>query len=57
VIGCKGEPQKRAIPFDAEPLLPEGIYDAHNNPVNPSSLYLAQLAERMGKSAVQQVGY
>jgi hypothetical protein len=57
VIGCKGEPQKRAIPFDAEPLLTEGIYDAHNTPVDPSSLYLAQLAERLGKTAVQQMGY
>ena len=57
VIGCKGEPQKRAIPFDAEPLLTEGIYDAHNTPVDPSSLYLAQLAERLGKTAVQHIGY
>ncbi|MFL5746752.1 MAG: hypothetical protein ACJ751_18890 [Niastella sp.] len=57
VIGCKGEPQKKAIPFDAEPLLPEGIYDAHNTPVDPSSLYLAQLTERLGKAAVQHVGY
>ncbi|WP_107685738.1 hypothetical protein [Niastella koreensis] len=57
VIGCKGEPQKKAIPFDAEPVLPEGIYDAHNTPVDPSSLYLAQLAERLGKTAVQHTGY
>jgi hypothetical protein len=57
VIGCKGEPQKKAIPFDAEPVLPEGIYDAHNTPVDPSSLYLAQLTERLGKTAVQHIGY
>jgi hypothetical protein len=57
VIGCKGEPQKKAIPFNAEPFLPEGIYDAHNTPVDPSSLYLAQLAERLGKQAVRHVGY
>ncbi|OQP56824.1 hypothetical protein A3860_09575 [Niastella vici] len=57
VIGCKGESQKKAIPFDAGPLLPEGIYDAHNTPVDPGSLYLAQLAERLGKKAVQQIGY
>lgn len=57
VIGCKGEPQKKAIPFDAEPVLPEGIYDAHNTPVDPSSLYLAQLAERLGKAAVKNIGY
>lgn len=57
VIGCKGEPQKKAIPFDAEPLLPEGIYDALNTPVGPSSLYLAQLAERLGNAAIQHIGY
>lgn len=57
VIGCKGEPQKRAVPFNTEPFLPEGIYDAHNTPVNPSSLYLAQLAERLGATAVQLIGY
>ena len=57
VIGCQGEPQKRAIPFDKEPLLPEGLYDAHNTPVYPSSLYLAQLAERLGKKAVNNIGY
>ncbi|HEX6431703.1 MAG TPA: hypothetical protein VF008_28630 [Niastella sp.] len=57
VIGCKGDPQKKAIPFNTEPFLPEGIYDAHNTTVDPSSLYLAQLAERLGKQAVKQVGY
>jgi hypothetical protein len=57
VIGCKGEPQKRAVPFNTAPFLPEGIYDAHNTPVNPSSLYLAQLTERLGASAVQLIGY
>jgi hypothetical protein len=57
VIGCKGAPQKKAIPFDKEPFLPEGFYDAHNTAVDPSSLYLAQLAERLGKKAVQHIGY
>lgn len=57
VIGCKGEPQKRAIPFNSEPLLPEGIYDAHNTPVAPASLYLAQLEERLGMQAVRNIGY
>lgn len=57
VIGCKGEPQKRAVPFNTAPFLPEGIYDAHNTPVNPSSLYLAQLTERLGATAVQLIGY
>jgi hypothetical protein len=57
VIGCKGDPQKKAIPFNTEPFLPEGIYDAHDTPVDPSSLYLAQLAERLGATAVQLMGY
>jgi hypothetical protein len=57
VIGCLGEPQKKAEPFNAEPLLPEGLYDAHGTAVDPSSLYLAQLAERLGKEAVKNTGY
>ncbi|HUS03845.1 MAG TPA: hypothetical protein VMY77_19025 [Chitinophagaceae bacterium] len=57
VIGSTGEKQKRAIPFNAEPNLPEGIYDSYGVPVNPLSLYLAQLAERLGKQAVKNTGY
>lgn len=57
VIGGQGEQQKRAIPFQTEPFLPEGIYDAHGTPVTPASLYLTQLAERLGKQAVVNIGY
>lgn len=57
VIGCQGEPQQRAIPFDKEPYLPEGFYDSHGTPVAPASLYLTQLAERLGKQAVKNIGY
>jgi hypothetical protein len=57
VIGCQGEPQRKAIPFDKEPFLPEGIYDSHGTPVEPSSLYLAQLSERLGKQALKNIGY
>ena len=57
VIGSIGEKQKRAIPFNTEPFLPEGIYDAHGTPVTPASLYLAQLAERLGNKAVNNIGY
>lgn len=57
VIGSTGEKQRRAIPFDTIPFLPEGIYDAHGTPVAPSSLYLAQLSERLGKQAVKNTGY
>ena len=41
VIGSIGQKQKRARPFDEEPLLPEGIYDAHGLPVAPASLYFS----------------
>lgn len=57
VIGSKGEHAYRAIPFDTLPHLPEGIYDAHNAPVAPGSLYLAQLQERLGKQALVNIGY
>lgn len=57
VIGCQGEQQKRAAPFNALPLLPEGIYDSHGAPVSPASLYLAQLSERLGQQAVKNTGY
>lgn len=57
VIGCQGEHQQRAIPFDTEPFLPEGIYDSQGTPVEPESLYLAQLAERLGQEAVKNAGY
>ena len=57
VIGCQGEPQKRAIPFDTLPLLPEGLYDSHGIPVTPASLYLAQLSARLGQQALLNIGY
>jgi hypothetical protein len=57
VIGSQGEQQKRAIPFDTLPLLPEGIYDSHGMVVTPKSLYLAQLSERLGKQALVNIGY
>jgi hypothetical protein len=57
VIGGQGEQQKRAIPFETQPFLPEGIYDSHGIPVTPASLYLAQLSQRLGKKALQNIGY
>ncbi len=52
VIGGMGDQSKKAIPFEKEPFLPEGIYDSHGTPVAPASLYLEQLKERLGKNAV-----
>ena len=43
--------------YDKVSVLPEGIYDSHNMAVTPSSLYLAQLQERLGKQAVLNIGY
>jgi len=66
VIGSYGDQQRKAIPasndsgsivYDKLSVLPEGIYDSHNNNVTPSSLYLAQLQERLGKQAVLNMGY
>ena len=57
MIGCRGEQQKKAVPFNAEPLLPEGIYDAQGGTVGPTSLYLAQLSERLGKQSLKNIGY
>ena len=37
--------------------LAEGIFDSHNKPVAPRSLYLAQLAERLGAAALKNIGY
>ena len=56
-IGCMGERATAARPFDAEPKLPEGIFDSPGQPVAPRSLYLAQLAERLGPQALKNIGY
>jgi hypothetical protein len=56
-IGCIGERQQTARLFDTSPILPEGIFDSHGTPVMPQSLYLAQLAERLGTGALKNIGY
>jgi hypothetical protein len=57
VIGSTGTHEQKAMPFNKEPLLPEGIYDSDGIAVSPKSLYLAQLAERLGKQALANIGY
>ncbi|MEO6520657.1 MAG: hypothetical protein ABIN91_03205 [Mucilaginibacter sp.] len=61
VIGSNGESQKKPIPsFPADAGAanqPEGIYDSKGTSVTPASLYLSQLAERLGKQAVKNIGY
>ena len=57
VIGSKGTREQQAVPFHKLPLLPDGMYDSHGTPVAPLSLYLTQLAERVGPQAVTNIGY
>jgi hypothetical protein len=47
-IGCKGEPVETP---------PVGTFDAKGATVEPSSLYLEQLRERLGEKAVAAIGY
>jgi hypothetical protein len=56
-IGCIGERELLARPFDATPFLPEGTFDSHGKPVSPRSLYLAQLADRLGPRSLRNIGY
>ena len=46
-IGCKGEPYKT---YDQK------AFFSHDKPVTPASLYLAQLRERLGDAAVENIG-
>jgi len=54
-IGCVGERRTDVMPFKASDPLPEGIIDSPGVPVAPASLYLAQLAERLGPQAVKNL--
>lgn len=56
-IGCKGTREQTDRLFDSSPILAEGIFDSHGNPVAPQSLYLAQLSERLGRTALENIGY
>ena len=57
VIGCVGEMSTAPRPFGAAPQLPGGTIDSSGTPVIPRSLYLAQLAERLGPQALRKIGY
>ncbi len=57
LIGSTGQRDQSARPFGAGALLPEGIVDSPDVPVAPRSLYLTQLAERLGPSALKALGY
>jgi hypothetical protein len=57
MIGCTGASTPMPRPFGTGPLLAEGTIDSPGKPVAPQSLYLAQLAERLGPQAVKNIGY
>jgi hypothetical protein len=56
-VGCKGGHTQSGMPFGHETKLPEGLFDSPGTPVVPTSLYLAQLRERLGPLAVKNIGY
>ena len=57
LIGCVGERRSAPRPFGSGPMLAEATVDSHGTPVAPSSLYLAQLEERLGRQALKSIGY
>ncbi len=57
-IGSTGKFTTMGEPgFPDAGTMPEGTIDAPNTPVAPKSLYLAQLCERLGPSAVTNIGF
>lgn len=54
-IGCTG-PRDPSSNGDVNPR-EEGTFDAYQQVVNPNSLYLAQLEDRLGPEAVVAIGY
>ena len=60
VIGNRGALTNPPMPvFDhsTPPLLPDATVESAGSPANPRSLYLQQLKERMGESALIAIGY
>ena len=57
MIGCVGKSELSPRPFGNGPLLPEGVLDSPNVHVAPQSLYLAQLKQRLGPTALANIGY
>ena len=63
VIGSKGQRRRQPMPtydpggHNKGPDLPEAIYDSWDKPVQPRSLYLKQLTDRLGTQAAKNIGY
>jgi len=59
-IGDRGPHSARPQPNNGGPKganLPSGIVESPGSPVEPASLYLQQLKERLGPGAVKAIGY
>lgn len=56
-IGCIGKREQTARLFDSSPVLTEGNFDSYGFPVAIQSLYLAQLADRLGITGLRNIGY
>ncbi len=57
LVGSVGKETQAPRPFGTGPNLPEGVVDSPGAAVTPHSLYLAQLAERLGPQALKNIGY
>jgi hypothetical protein len=55
-IGCSGAIVEKA-PEGSTTTPPDGIFESSGTLVSPSSLYLAQLCDRLGPQAVANLGY
>jgi hypothetical protein len=55
-IGCVGKAVVSANGVSSA-VAAMGIFDSPNTPVAPESLYLAQLRDRLGEQALQNIGY
>jgi hypothetical protein len=56
LVGSTGHRSASPRPFGAGPNLPGGTDDSLGQPVNPASLYLTQLAERLDPQALRNIG-
>jgi hypothetical protein len=58
-IGCTGRYAPVSWNGSAVPLpkIPSETFESPGMPVSPESLYLAQLRERLGEKALENIGY
>ena len=56
-IGCTGEMDWGRLKKDEAPPQPGPWLSSHGTPVQPASLYLEQLRERLGSQALANIGY